>query len=149
MKSLKLIISLLIPLLIGAIGGLFTDTGIWYESLIKPAINPPGWVFGFAWTILYILMGLAFYLVWVKDLDFKIKFFYFGGLFFNLLWSFLFFYLHLVLLALFDIIVLFVFVMFNTYYFYKKDKVSGYLFIPYLLWLIFASILNVLIFVLN
>ena len=107
-KNLKLIISLLIPLCVGGIAGFFTSGAIkgWYAHIVKPTFNPPNWIFGPMWTLLYILMGIACYLVWKSDADTKIKTaalkIYFIQLFFNFMWSFLFFYFHNPALALVD-----------------------------------------------
>ena len=155
MKNIfKLVISILIPLIIGFLGSFFTSSSVdsWYTTINKPSFNPPGWIFAPVWTTLYILIGLSFYLVWRGNFGMKRKkviSVYFFQLFFNLLWSVLFFGLKSPLLGLIDIIVLLIFIVVNTVIFYKISKTAGYLLIPYLLWVSFATILNVSIFILN
>lgn len=150
-KILKLIISIVLPFLASAIGSLFTANSVssWYVTLIKPSFNPPSWVFGPVWTILYILMGISLYLVWIKKFD-KTAFTFFGiQLFLNALWSILFFGLKSPLFAFIEIIFLWAAILITIFYFYKINKISAYLFIPYILWVGFAAILNVSIIVLN
>lgn len=155
MKNLyKLIISLVTPLLVGYFGSLFTSTSLdsWYPALKKPIFNPPNWIFAPVWTTLFILIGLSFYLIWKKGYSKESKpafFVYFIQLFFNLLWSFFFFGLKSPFLGLLDIIVLLIFIIINIYLFYRISKISAYLLVPYLLWVSFASILNLSIFILN
>ena len=122
-KIWKLIISILIPFLASAIGGFFTSTSVstWYVSLIKPSFNPPSWVFGPVWTILYLLMGIALYLVWVdKSKNKKPAFIAFGvQIFLNALWSVLFFGLQKPLFAFIEIIFLWIAIIVTIIYFYR------------------------------
>lgn len=151
----KLIISLLIPQLAGAIGSLFTVPAIdnWYLLLNKASFNPPSWVFGPAWTTLFILMGLAYYFVDQSKSDKRLKFeakqIFYLQLLFNTLWSIFFFGLRSPSLAFLEIIFLFVLILMTTLKFYKVNKVAAYLLIPYLLWVAFASVLNFTVIILN
>ena len=155
MKNIfRLIISILIPLIIGFAGSFFTASSVdsWYATINKPSFNPPGWIFAPVWTTLYILIGLSFYLVWRNNFGEarkKVISIYFMQLLFNLLWSVLFFGLKSPLLGFVDIIVLLIFIIANTIFFFKISKIAGYLFVPYLLWVSFASILNFSIYLLN
>ena len=153
-NTFKLIISVLIPLIIGFTGSFFTASSVdsWFTTINKPSFNPPGWIFAPVWTTLYILIGLSFYLVWKKifgEERKKVIIVYSMQLLFNLLWSVLFFGLKSPLLGLIDIIILLSFIIANTIIFYKISKTAGYLLIPYLLWVSFASVLNFSIFLLN
>ena len=109
MKKLwKLVISILIPFLASAIGGFFTSLSVstWYVDLVKPFFNPPSWIFGPVWTVLYLMMGIALYLVWVTKKE-KNAFIAFGvQMFLNALWSVLFFGLQKPLFAFVEIIFL-------------------------------------------
>ena len=150
-KIWKLIIALVLPFIASAIGGLFTVSSVstWYVDLVKPSFNPPSWLFGPVWTILYLLMGIALYLVWTKKFN-KQAFTLFGiQLVLNALWSILFFGLKQPLLAFIEIIILWVMILVTIIYFYKINKNSAYLLITYLLWVSFAAILNLAIFILN
>ena len=155
MKNIfKLIISILIPLVIGFLGSFFTAGSVdsWYTTINKPSFNPPDWIFAPVWTILFILIGLSFYLVWRKNFGEdrkKVFTVYSLQLLFNLLWSVFFFGLKSPLLGLIDIIILLSFIIFNTIIFFKVSKTAGILFLPYLIWVSFASILNFSIFLLN
>ncbi|MFA6254055.1 MAG: TspO/MBR family protein [Candidatus Paceibacterota bacterium] len=151
MKYLKLLISIAIPLLAGFIGSLFTTPSIksgWYETLTRPALTPPSWVFPIAWTILFILMGIALYLVWKRPINTKRHLAHLAYLLFaaqlilNVWWSVLFFYLQKPSWALMEIVVLWLFVLFTTLTFKKIDRRAGWLLVPYLLWVIFAAYLN-------
>lgn len=150
----KFIISLLIPLFIGFLGAQFTAHSVntWYPTLNKPPFSPPNWVFAPVWNLLFILMGIAFYLVWQKGFGGKpisSLFIYFLQLFFNLLWSFFFFTLKNPLLAFCEIIILWFLIFFNIIVFFKVRKIAGYLLIPYLIWVTFASFLNFYLYLLN
>lgn len=153
-KYIKIFISISIPLFIWFISSYFTLSSIesWYLTLNKPFFNPPNWIFWPVWTLLYILMGVSFYRVWNQWFWIhknKLKMIYFLQLFLNFLWSISFFYLENPLLWLINIIILWIFIIFNIIYFYAVDKKSWFLFIPYLLWVSFASILNLFIYLLN
>lgn len=150
-KGWKLVISLVLPFIASLIGSLFTSNSIstWYVNLVKPSFNPPNWIFGPVWTLLYFLMGLSLYFVWIKKYDFK-TFRIFGiQLFLNTLWSILFFGLQKPLYAFIEIILLWVAILLTIISFYKIDKKAAYLLIPYILWVSFAAILNLAIFILN
>ncbi len=152
---LAFIINLAIPLGIGAIGAYFTASSVdsWYATINKPSFNPPNTIFGPVWTSLYILIGISAYLVWQKR-DQVTHFprtvaVYLIQLILNLVWSFIFFYAHELGLALIEILMLLVVIFINAWMFYKIDKPAGLLFIPYILWVSFASVLTYNIFVLN
>jgi len=152
-KWIKLIISLIIPQVIGYIGSLFTITyvGSWYAVLNKASFNPPNWLFAPVWTILFVLMGISFYLIWSSEAkNKKLAYWVFGiQLALNLLWSILFFGLRSPMYALIEIIVLWLTILFMIISFSKISKTAAYLQLPYLLWVGFASILNLFIVVLN
>ena len=151
-KPTKLIISILLSLSAGAIGSIFTFRSIptWYNTLNKPAFNPPNWLFGPVWTTLYILIGISVYLVWTNKKKNTTAFIIFGTqLFLNALWSILFFGLKNPLIAFIEIILLLAAILYTIIIFYKIDKNAAYLLIPYLFWVSFASILNFSIFYLN
>lgn len=151
----KLIVSLLICLVAGFIGSFFTTPAIgsWYVTLVKPEFNPPNWIFAPVWTTLFILMGIALYLVWqagLKKSNIKMAFrFFIVHLGFNTLWSILFFGLKSSFWALVDIALLWLMIVFLVYCFYRIHKLAAWLLIPYLLWVSFATILNYSIWLLN
>jgi benzodiazapine receptor len=139
--------------LIGSIGALWTASdGEWYQNITKPSFNPPSWVFGPVWTLLFTLMGVALYLVWISPSSSvrTIALVLFGVQFvFNVLWSYLFFGSNNPLWALIEIFILLVFIVATGVYFYWVNKFAGYLLIPYFLWVSFASFLNYNIWSLN
>ena len=142
----KLLLYIFITLLIGGIPSISVITNNVYPSLVKPPLSPPGILFPIVWTILFILMGISIYLVRDnKDLR-KI---YFIQLFINALWTPIFFGLNNYLFALIWLILLLVTVIIMLYKFYKENKTSCYLNIPYLIWLLFALYLNTGIYLLN
>lgn len=150
-KIWKLVLSILFPFLASAIGGVFTSNSIstWYVHLVKPSFNPPNWIFGPVWTMLYLLMGISFYLVWVKKY-YKPAFFIFGvQLALNALWSIIFFGIKSPLYAVIEIVFLWASILIMIVYFYRINKTSAYLLIPYILWVSFAAVLNFAIFMLN
>ena len=129
-----------IALIIGSLSSTETATDPWYQGLIKSNLNPPGYVFGIVWPILYILMSIAAFRTFnnTKNL-FLIQ------LLFNALWSWLFFAFQMPFVALLDIwLLIYLNIKINLKMFYQ-DKLSGFLFIPYVLWLFFASYLNLFI----
>lgn len=155
MKFLAFILNIALTLCVGALGGYATaqSVSVWYPTLNKPSFNPPNWLFAPVWTTLYILIGIAAYLVWIKR-DKIVHFprtiaIYLIQLILNLAWSFIFFYLHEIGFTLAEIILLLIFIVINAITFYKVDKWAGYLFIPYILWVSFASFLTYNIFILN
>lgn len=149
----KLIFSIGICLGVGIIGSFFTVSSIptWYVTLNKPFFSPPNWVFGPVWTILYIMMGISLCMVWISKGKLKQNalhlFFIQLGL--NVLWSLIFFGWHNPLLALVDIIALWIAIVLTIKYFYPVSRLAAYLLIPYILWISFASILNLSIILLN
>lgn len=146
-----LIVSVLIPVILGNIVGLITATSNNYGELILPSFAPPGIVFPIVWTILYILMGVSSYLIIKSDnTDKNSALFVYGiQLAINLLWSIWFFISKLYLFSFLWIILLIVFVVIMIKKFYDISKLSAYLQIPYLLWLVFAAILNLTVYFLN
>jgi tryptophan-rich sensory protein len=144
---IKLIVSLFLPLSVGAIAGMFTSQAVptWYASLNRPFFSPPNWVFGPVWTTLYILLGISFFLIWkekaskVRDLAIWV---FLIQMLLNFAWSFLFFYFNLIGVALIEIILLWISIALMIYLFYKIKPVTAYMNIPYLLWVSFATILN-------
>ncbi|MBC7616584.1 MAG: tryptophan-rich sensory protein [Pedobacter sp.] len=154
-QFLPFIICLLIPLAIGALGGFFTFESVktWYITLNKPSFNPPNGIFGPVWTTLYILMGISSYLIWQKRkviMGYHLAFFtYILQLILNLMWSFLFFYQRQIGLALVEIGVLLITIITTAFLFYRIDKRAGLLFIPYIIWVSFASYLTYSIYILN
>ena len=132
----NLIIFIAIPLVLGVIVGLITSKGSSsYDGIV------PGWIFPVVWSILYIMMGISSYLI--RD-DRKLLNIYIVSLVMNLLWPIIFFGFKLKVLGFFWILLLILVVGYMIYRFYDKNKVSAYLLIPYLLWIIFASILNLI-----
>lgn len=132
----NLIIFIAIPLVLGVIVGLITSKGSSsYDGIV------PGWIFPVVWSILYVMMGISSYLI--RD-DRKLLNIYIVSLVMNLLWPIIFFGFKLKVLGFFWILILILVVGYMIYRFYDKNKVSAYLLIPYLLWLIFASILNLI-----
>jgi tryptophan-rich sensory protein len=125
----------------------------WYATLNKPPFSPPNWIFGPVWTALYFMMGISLYLVWMKGLKnkkVKIAMLFFAvQLIFNFLWSLLFFGMHSPQLALVDIFFLLIAISMTMVKFNKISKPASYLLVPYLLWVSFATVLNLSIVVLN
>ena len=149
----KLVISIFIAQSAGLIGTFFTIGAIptWYAFLNKPTFSPPNWLFGPVWTILYTMIGISFYLIWInykKNNSWAIKFFIFH-LLLNSMWSIIFFGLKNLSLALIEIVILWSSILYMIKNFYKINKLSSFLLIPYLLWVSFASILNLSIWMLN
>lgn len=151
----KLAASVFVSLMAGAAGSVFTAPAIdtWYKSLNKPAFNPPSWIFAPVWTILYLLMGVAAFLVWREGLNRRtvqigLGLFVFQ-LILNALWSYIFFELQNPLAAFIEILVLWVAIAATIYFFCKVNTTAAYLMAPYILWVTFAAVLNLSIFQLN
>jgi benzodiazapine receptor len=153
MRSLIMLIAFLLLAFVPAYLGVFFGPSEWYAQLIKPAFNPPDWIFGPVWTTLYVLMAVSLWLVW-KAAPNKIEFVLPRNLFLcqlalNAAWSPLFFGLHNPGLALINLIFMWCFIIAMIYSFYRLSRPAAYLQIPYLLWVSFAGILNFIIFKLN
>lgn len=152
---LKLIVSLVICQCAGLIGSIFTTAAIptWYATLEKPPFTPPNWLFAPAWATLYVLMGIAAFLVWRKGLNregAKLALIIFLiQLVLNALWSVVFFGLESPLAGVIVILVLWVAILFTILKFFKLSMVAGLLLLPYILWVSFAAILNISIWLLN
>jgi benzodiazapine receptor len=150
-KYLSLVLILLITFIASAIGG-FTTASFkepWYSEIILPSFNAPSWIFPPIWTLLYILMSIAIWRIWVKFSDRKILVIYFYHLFFNATWSIVFFGFHQIELALLNLLIILLFIIILMMLYFKKDKISFYLMIPYILWALYAFILNLSIVILN
>lgn len=154
-RPTKILFAVLICLLAGAIGSIFTTSSIptWYASLHKPIFNPPNWIFGPAWTILYVLMGISAYLIWEKRSRYRpakpALVIFSIQLVLNVIWSILFFGLKSPLLAFIEIIILWTAILFTILKFHRISKTAAYLLIPYICWVTFASVLNYYILILN
>ena len=154
-KIFIFIICIAIPLGIGFLGSTFTMGSVktWYTTINKPSFNPPNWLFAPVWTTLYILMGIASFRVWQKRKTNEwfhwAVIIYILQLAFNLMWSYIFFELHQLGVALIEIGFLLLLIIINAFIFYRFDKTAGWLFLPYFLWVIFATYLTYSIFMLN
>lgn len=154
-KGLKLLISIALPVGVGALSGFFTAAGVttWYRSIQKPGWNPPDAVFAPVWTLLYVLMGIAFYLVWKNDAGAEQKrravIFWAGQLVLNAIWSFLFFKRHDIGFALLEIFLLWLTIVITIFLFARISKAAAWLLVPYISWVSFAAILNYVIWRLN
>jgi benzodiazapine receptor len=143
----KLFVSLILPLGIGFVAGIFTAEAIpeWYATLQRPSFNPPNWLFGPVWTILYLVMGISLFMIWKeeksKERNLAISAFMFQ-LLLNFGWSFIFFYFNKIGLACIEIILLWLSIVIMLVWFYKIKPMAAYINIPYLVWVTFASVLN-------
>ena len=154
-RIVKVVAAVGVCLLAGAVGGLFTSPAIpgWYAALQKPAFNPPNWIFGPVWTTLYVMMGFAAFLVWDKGwrrpgVRHALAVFA-AQLVLNVLWSALFFGARSPVAALVDIVALWLGILASIILFARVSKAGAVLMVPYLLWVSFATVLNVAIVALN
>jgi translocator protein len=147
-KWLVLIGLLVLCLAVGAGAGFLTAQSVltWFPTLIKPSFNPPSWLFGPVWTTLYIMMAVAAWLVWLRQGSLVL---FYVQLALNFAWSLLFFGLHSPALALVDIVAMWVLILLTLLAFWKTDRRAGWLLVPYLAWVSFASVLNASIWWLN
>ena len=151
----KLVVSIVIPLAVGGASGYFTSTGVggWYQTLVKPSFNPPNWIFAPVWTMLYIMMGIALFLIWKKEVSADKKRWailcFVVQLALNFLWTFVFFYLEQPGWALVEILVLWVMILATILAFKKLSTPAAWLLVPYLLWVSFATLLTYSIWQLN
>ena len=161
-KKLKIYIkSILMPVIIGSIVGLVISKFIDYDTLKRPLLSPPSIAFPIVWTILYILMGISYGILknqYINNLSIlnnkegkllSTKQLYYVQLAVNTLWSIIFFIFKWRLFAFIWILILIILVILMIIDFYKKNKLAGLLQIPYLLWLIFATYLNLGVYILN
>jgi tryptophan-rich sensory protein len=155
MDIIGMVFAVVICLSVGAIGTISTSQNIptWYASLNKPAFTPPNWLFGPAWTTLYILMGIAAFLVWKAGIgrpEVKAALWIFlAQLVLNAVWTPLFFGAHWLLLSFLEMILLWLLILWTIVKFYGISVVAGLLLIPYILWVSFASVLNLSFWLLN
>ena len=146
----KIIKNILIPVIIGTVVGIIIAPKIDYNSLVKPSFAPPAILFPIIWTILYILMGLSYGILAKENSVTKdIKIIYYAQLFFNALWSIIFFWLKWRFIAIIWIIFLDILVLMMIIKMINQKKITGIIQIPYLIWIIFATILNIAIYMLN
>ena len=151
-KIVTFILFLIITFSASLIGGLatFTFKEPWYSLLNKPFFNPPDWVFGPVWTILYLLMTISIWGYWhSKNRDMNTVYIYFIHLVFNATWSIVFFAFHKIILALLVLVVLIALIINLIIRYRRVTMMSSYLMIPYLLWCCFALILNTSLIILN
>jgi len=153
-KYLKLAACILLTLSIGAISGIATSSGInnWFMELNKPFFNHPNYLFGPVWTLLYLLMGISFFLILqspIKELKRKAIIIFVIQLSLNFLWSFMFFKFELIGLAFIEIILIWISIFTMIIAFNKINRIAAALQIPYLLWVSFATVLNGAIWWLN
>jgi tryptophan-rich sensory protein len=151
----KATIALLLPQIAGFTAALVTETGegSWYRSIAKPSWNPPGWLFAPVWTSLYVMMGIAFYLIWKSD-AFKNKkqtamFLWVLQLVANFSWSLIFFGAHQIAYALIEMGVLWLLIFATIVSFARINKPAAWLLVPYINWVSFAFLLNFTIWRLN
>jgi tryptophan-rich sensory protein len=154
-RAAGIVVSIAACELAGIIGSVFTTPSIpgWYAGIAKPSFNPPNWIFGPVWTLLYALMGLAAYLVYEKGFkrpEVKKALAVFAAqLLLNALWSIVFFGAHMILGAAVVIVLLWAMILATILLFTKISKTAAYLLVPYILWVTFAAVLNVSFYVLN
>ncbi len=150
-KYLSLASILLVTFVASGIGSFVTSSfkEPWYSEILLPTFNPPSWVFGPVWTTLYIFMSIAAWAAWKKTSDKMILKIYLVHLFFNSIWSVVFFGFHQIFLALVNLGIILFFIIWLMRIYYHVNKISFLLMIPYLLWSFYALILNGAIFFLN
>lgn len=153
-KTKQFLICIAVPLLVGGLSALITRKGMdIFETINKPPLSPPGWLFPVVWTILFILMGIASYLVLVSvkpqgEINRALTV-YGIQLIFNFFWSIFFFNFSLYLFSFIWLVLLWLLILAAIVLFYRISKPAGYLMIPYLLWVTFAGYLNFQIYLLN
>ncbi|HMB17369.1 MAG TPA: TspO/MBR family protein [Candidatus Paceibacterota bacterium] len=152
-RIFKFLISIILPLGVGFASSFATMSSVstWYQEIAKPVFTPPDWLFAPAWTALYVLMGLAFYNIWISESKYKSKaaFFFLIQLVLNGLWSVIFFGLQAPLAAFVELVSLLILIIITTYYSYKISKHTIWYLLPYIGWVTFAGALNLSIVLLN
>lgn len=149
----KLLICIAIPLAVGGLSALLTRGSMKdFEAVAKPPLAPPAWLFPVVWTILFVLMGIASYIVLVSDNEYRSRAalrVYGVQLIFNFFWSLIFFNLKAYLFSFIWLVILWLLIILTIRMFYKISKPAAYLLIPYIIWVTFAGYLNFGIFILN
>ncbi len=151
-QIIAFVIALLVPLAVGGIGSLVTISEIpnWYTTIAKPNLNPPNWLFGPVWTLLYVLMGISLFLIWRQHRARHKAYIVFAvQLLLNLAWSVVFFGFHQLWLAFIVIVALALAIVVTIKAFLPLSRAAALLLAPYLAWVIFASSLNLSIAILN
>ena len=156
MKKLgKLICSVSLCLMTGFVGSFSTMNSVktWYAELSRPSFTPPDWTFGVVWPILFVMMGISVFMIWNRGLD-KRKVKVALGLFvlqlvLNGLWTPIFFGLHMIALALIEIVLLWIAILLTILVFWRISKTATFFLFPYILWVSFAAILNTALWYLN
>ena len=150
-KYFSFTIILLITFVAPTIGSYATSTfkEPWYSEIILPSFNPPSWVFAPVWSSLYLMMSLAIWKIWINTFDIKLLKIYFVHILFNSTWTIVFFGFHQIGLALLNLIIILIFILILMKEYFKKDKISFYLMVPYISWSSYALVLNTAIFLLN
>ena len=154
-NALRFLISVTLPLLVGGLSGFATARGVqeWYPSLTKPPFNPPSWVFGPVWTLLYVMMGVAAYVVWQKGWESEVVRVALGlyliQLILNGFWSILFFGMQSPGIAFVEILILWLAIAATVFWFWRVSPVAGILLLPYGAWVSFAALLNGSLWILN
>ena len=150
-KYVSFLFIVLITFSASAMGGFVTASfkEPWYSQIIQPSFSPPSWVFGPVWTTLYFLMSLSIWLFWINFKNKKVLYIYLVHIFFNAIWSIIFFGFHQIFLALLNLIIILIFIIWLMNIYYKTYRLSFLLMLPYLLWSTYALILNGSIFYLN
>ena len=150
-KYVSFTLIVLITFSASAIGGVVTSIykEPWYSEVIQPSFSPPSWVFGPVWTTLYLMMSMSIWLHWISIKKKKVLIIYFIHIFFNGLWSIIFFGFHNIMIALLNLLVILFFIIWLMMIYYKSSKLSFLLMFPYLLWSCYAFLLNISIYYLN
>ncbi len=150
----KLVVCIALPLMVGFLSSLISQNSMEvFEMVVKPPLSPPGWIFPVVWTVLYMLMGIASYIVLTSGKsEYKVKtalMFYLIQLFFNFLWPVIFFNFEKYLLAFIWILILWMLIVITAVLFSRISKTAGRLMVPYIIWVTFAAYLNYGIYILN
>ena len=152
---MKLFVSILLPLLVGGLSGFFTSSGVngWYATVSKPWFNPPNWIFAPVWTALYIMMGIALFLIWKSKAEKSVKqtaiILFVVQLILNFFWSLIFFKMQQPGWAFAEIIIMWLIILLTIIWFGKISSAAAWLLVPYICWVSFASVLNFAIYRLN
>lgn len=154
-SKLKLLICIVICLGVGFTSSLLSATkdNVWFDSISKPSWNPPDYIFGPVWTILYLMMAFSLWIIWKRDIPkyrkFPAELLFASQLFLNFWWSIIFFRFHSPKLAFIEILFLILFILLTIFKFARISKLAAWLLVPYVSWVCFAAILNYNLWILN